>query len=105
MMCIMPRARAASVPGRIGIHSSLRSAVLHLYGSMVTRRAPALRAWTIKAHKCTLVTLVFEPQLMMKREWTTVSGSITARVPSVMWQPAAPAVEQIVRSSNEAPSR
>ena len=72
---------------------------------MVTMRAPALRASCISVHRCMLVTLVFEPQLMMYLLWTTASGSMAARVPSVMSQPAAPAVAQMVRSSSEAPSR
>src|SRR5262245_26536618 len=72
---------------------------------MVTMTAPCLRAWCISAHRCVLVTLVFEPQLMMYRARTMVSGSITARVPSVTAQPAAPAVAQMVRSSSDAPRR
>src|SRR2546423_13555882 len=57
------------------------------------------------AHKCMLVTDVFDPQLMMYRLWRTASGSSIARVPRVMSQPAAPAVAQMVRSSSEAPRR
>jgi hypothetical protein len=102
---MMPSARAASVPGRMAIHQSLFCAVLHWYGSMVTILAPALRAWCMIVHRCMLVTLVLEPQLMRKRDCRAVSGSMTARVPSVISQPAAPAVAQMVRSSSDAPSR
>ena len=64
-MCIIPNASAASVPGRMGSHQSLRAAVLQRYGSMLTIFAPALRAWCMIAQRCMFVTLVFDPQLMM----------------------------------------
>src|SRR5262249_61851778 len=101
----MPSARAPSVPGRMGSHQSLRAAVLLRYGSMVTIRAPRLRASYMIVQRWILVTLVFEPQLMMYREWTTVSGSMAARVPSVISHPATPAVGQIVRSRRDGPRR
>jgi hypothetical protein len=57
------------------------------------------------AHRWTFVTFVFDPQLTMNRDFTTVAGSITARVPRVMSHPTAPAVAQMVRSSKLAPRR
>src|SRR5262245_31360170 len=59
---MMPRARAASVPGRIDSHQSLRAAVLLRKGSIVTMRAPFFRAWCMRVQRWTFVTLVLEPQ-------------------------------------------
>ena len=93
------------MPGRTGIHQSDFAAVSDRCGSIVTIRAPRLRAsnWTFQ--KWMFVTAVFEPQLTMYRALTAASGSIIARVPRVTSQPAAPAVAQMVRSSRLAPSR
>ena len=51
--------------GTSGSHQWLRAAVLLRKGSIVTIRAPALRAWCISAQRCMCVTDVFEPQLIM----------------------------------------
>ena len=59
----------------------------------------------MRTHRCMFVTAVFEPQLMMYFDWLNASGSVPCREPIVAVYPATPAVAQIVRSSNEAPSR
>ena len=102
----MPRARAASVPGRIGSHQSLRGRRLAAVRVDGDDLRPGLRAWCIDRPQVHVGDAgVRAPVDDVTGDGSTASGSMTARVPSVMSQPAAPAVAQMVRSSSDAPRR
>ncbi len=98
------RAKAASVPGMIGIHWWHFCAVWLRQGSMQIRRAPRRFASWHRVQKCRLATTGLDPQITISFASTTFSGSMPTDAPRVSAMPAVPADEQIVRSRSEAPS-
>ena len=102
---MMPSASAASVPGVIGIHSSHWSAVRVRSGSIAITRAPRSRASRTNGQRCGFDVSVFVPHNSTRSLSGSPSGSAPMLAPSVMRNPTVPAIEQIVRSSIEAPSR
>ena len=99
----MPSASAASVPGRMGIHSSHCSAVRVRIGSMQMSGAPRLRASRMNGQRCGFAVRVFVPQSRIRSASGTPSVSAPRFAPTVMRIPVAPASAQIVRASREAP--
>jgi hypothetical protein len=60
--CIIPRARAASVPGQGAMCQSAFSAVRERKGSTHTSRAPRRRASSTKGQRCTFELTMFAPR-------------------------------------------
>ena len=81
--CIIARASAPSVPGRIGMCQSARCAVRWRIGSMQTTLAPRFWASAMIGQRCRFVEIVFEAQMMMYLECTMLSGSTPAVAPTV----------------------
>jgi hypothetical protein len=63
--CIIARARAPSVPGRIGRYQSASRAVRWRTGSMTTTFAPRRCASATNGHKCRLVEVMLQAQMRM----------------------------------------
>ncbi len=101
---MIPSASAASVPGRIGIHSSHCCAVRVRMGSMQMIVAPFSRARSTNGQRCGLDVRVFVPQSSTRSQSGIDSASAPMLAPTVMRMPAPPHDEQIVRSSFDAPS-
>ncbi len=101
----MPSASAASVPGRIPIHSSHWAAVRVRIGSMAITRAPFSRAARTNGQRWGFDVSVLVPQSSTRSLSGTPSASAPMFAPTVIRMPIAPATAQIVRSSLDAPSR
>ena len=67
--------------------------------------APRARASRMNGHRCGLAVSVFVPHKSTKSLSGTPSLSAPTLAPTVMRMPMVPAIEQMVRSSFEAPSR
>ena len=99
----MPSASAASVPGRIGIHSSHCAAVRVRSGSIAMMGAPRRRASSTNGQRCGFEVSVFVPQSSTRSLSGIPSASAPMLAPRVIRIPTVPAIEQIVRSSIDAP--
>src|SRR3972149_1131835 len=87
MTCIIPSARAASVPGSGRRCRSACSAVRERRGSTTTMRAPFFFASSAKSQPCSLLTAGFAPHTRMKRLWARSLGRIPVLVPIVGGRP------------------
>ena len=105
MTCIMASASAASVPGSGARCSWHFSAVRLRYGSIAMSFAPRRLASCTRDHRCRLETIGFEPQIRISFASSKRSGSMPKEPPRVIFIPALPAAEQMVRSRRDAPSR
>jgi hypothetical protein len=63
--CIIARASAPSVPGRIGMCQSARCAVRWRIGSITTTLAPRFWASATNGHRCRLVEIMLQAQMTM----------------------------------------
>jgi hypothetical protein len=104
-MCIIPRANAASVPGRIGMCSSHAAAVRVRSGSMQIVVAPFAFASRTNGQRWGLEVSVFVPHSRISFAAPIVSASVPMRVPYVTFSASLPALAQMVRSSSDAPMR
>ena len=77
----MPRASAASVPGRRATCSSQASAVRVRSGSMQIVVAPFSYAFRMNGQRWGFEVRVFVPHRMISFAWSTVSGSVPIRTP------------------------
>ena len=104
MTCIIARASAPSVPGRMGRCQSALAAVRCRTGSMHTILAPLRWASSMKGWRWRLVDNTLHAQMTMYFECTKLSGSTPAVGPRVMtWAVIAPP-SQKVRSVTVVPS-
>ena len=87
------------------IHSSHCAAVRVLIGSIAMTRAPFARASSTNGQRCGLAVSVFVPHSRIRSLSGMPSGSAPMFAPTVMRMPIVPAIEQIVRSSIDAPRR
>jgi hypothetical protein len=74
-------------------------------GSMPMMRAPFFRASSTNGHRCGFEVSVFVPQSRTRSLCGIPSPSAPVLAPTVIRMPTVPAIEQMVRSSFDAPSR
>ena len=101
---IIPRARAASVPGRIRMCQSACLAERVACGSITTTVAPRFCASLMNGQWCRFVLIGLTAQRMMYLECTKLSGSIAAVGPHAMKNAVIAPESQNVRSDTVAPS-